>query len=136
MLVYFFGPKLLVCFCAGILQTSNPRIIEHPEDLYVGRNEPATLNCKVEGEPTPVVTWYRDGQLVVTANDSPTSHRMLLPNGQLFFLRVVRSKTGDSDIGVYYCNATNPETKVSVISRNASLKIAGRLALQLNRQLF
>ena len=73
---------------------SNPAIVEHPEDTYVARNDPVTLNCKAEGEPAPTITWYRDGQLVI-ANDNPTSHRMLLPNGQLFFLRVIRRGTGD-----------------------------------------
>ena len=63
---------------------SDPFIIEHPEDQYVVRNEPATFNCKAEGSPQPIVTWYRNGQLVVTANENPSSHRMLLPSGQLF----------------------------------------------------
>lgn len=111
---------------SGLHETSDPRIVEHPDDLYVGRNEPATLTCRAEGHPAPVFAWYRDGQPVTTVNDDPNVHRMLLPTGDLFFLRVARGKAGgvDSDIGVYYCNATNPETKVSVVSRNASLKIA------------
>ena len=104
---------------------SNPRIVEHPEDQYVNRNDPATLNCKAEGEPPPVITWYRRGQLVITANENPTSHRMLLPSGQLFFLRVQHSAKNLTDTGVYYCNATNPLTQVSAISNNATLELAG-----------
>jgi len=93
------------------LGSSKPRIVEHPDDVYVARNEPATLNCKAAGDPTPTIAWYRDGQPVVvvvvgfrcdvtgscdgqpvtTADDNPLSHRMLLPTGQLFFLRVVQS---------------------------------------------
>jgi len=110
---------------AGVFgQLSNPRIVEHPEDQYVAKNEPATLNCKAEGEPPPTITWYRRGQLVITANENPSSHRMLLPSGQLFFLRIQHTSKNQTDLGVYYCNATNPETRVSVISNNATLDIA------------
>ena len=104
---------------------TNPRITEHPDDQYVAKNEPATLNCKAEGDPTPVITWYRNGLPVVTANENPSSHRMLLPSGQLFFLRIIHNKNSRSDVGVYHCNATNPQTGVSVVSGNATLKIAG-----------
>jgi len=104
---------------------TSPRITEHPEDQYVAKNEPATLNCKAEGDPAPVITWYRNGQPVVTANENPSSHRMLLPSGQLFFLRIIHNKNSRSDVGVYYCNATNPETGANVISNNATLQIAG-----------
>lgn len=104
---------------------TNPYIIEHPEDQFVVPKEPAKLNCKAEGTPAPVITWYRNGQQVVTSTADGSSHRMLLPNGQLFFLRVVHNKNNRSDVGVYYCNATNPETHFSVISRNATLDIAG-----------
>ena len=109
-------------------QDSNPYIEEHPEDQYVQRHEPATINCKAGGEPPPLITWYRNGELVITANDNPSSHRMLLPNGQLFFLRVIHSRGNarTSDVGVYYCNATNPVTGASAISRNASLLIASK----------
>jgi len=119
----------LMCGCAGSLAVpdNNPRIVEHPEDVYVARNEPATLNCKAEGDPTPVITWYRDGQLVTTADDNPLSHRMLLPTGQLFFLRVVQSEPGRrSDDGMYYCKATNPVTGNSAVSREVSLSVAGQ----------
>ena len=105
--------------------STDPRITEHPEDQYVAKNEPATLNCKAEGNPTPVITWYRNGQPVVTANENPSSHRMLLPSGQLFFLRIIHNRNSKSDVGVYHCNATNPQTGVSVISNNATLQIAG-----------
>jgi len=101
--------------------------VEHPEDQYVVRTEPATLNCKAEGQPTPVITWYRDGLPVVTANENPSSHRMLLPSGQLFFLKVIHNKNSKPDVGTYYCNATNPETDFSVVSRSARLEIAGQL---------
>ena len=101
--------------------------MEHPDDVFVARKEPATLNCKAEGDPTPIITWYRDGHPVTTADDNPLSHRMLLPTGQLFFLRVVQSEAGGrrSDAGVYYCKATNPINGNSVISREASLSVAG-----------
>jgi len=51
---------------------------------------------------------------------------MLLPSGQLFFLRIIHNKNMKPDVGVYYCNATNPETRISVISKNATLEMAGQ----------
>ena len=106
--------------------------MEHPEDQFVAKNEPATLNCKAEGEPPPIITWYRNGLPVTTANENPSSHRMLLPSGQLFFLRIIHNKNSKPDVGVYYCNATNPETRVSVVSKNATLEIAGAFAVLIN----
>ena len=102
---------------------SNPRITEHPLDDYFAKNEPATLNCKAEGDPKPTITWYRNGKPVETNRENPISHRMLLDNGQLFFLRVIHSKNNHPDIGEYYCNATNSQG--SVISRTANIQIAG-----------
>jgi len=55
--------------------------------------------------------------------------------GQLFFLRVVQSSEPgvgrqggrrSSDVGRYYCKATNPVTGASVVSREASLSVAGQ----------
>ena len=38
---------------------------------------------------------YKDGQLVLTAPSSPKSHRVVLPTGSLFFLRVMQNKKED-----------------------------------------
>ena len=98
--------------------------MEHPTDDYVAKNEPAKLNCKAEGSPPPTITWYRNGERVVTSAENPSSHRMLLSNGQqLFFLRIIHNKNSKPDVGSYYCNATNVHG--SAISRNATLQLAG-----------
>ena len=56
------------------------------------RNEPVTLGCKARGSPAPEIEWFRDGRAVRTAPADPTSHRILLPDGSLFFLRAMQSK--------------------------------------------
>lgn len=54
-------------------------------DAIVPRHDPATLNCKAEGSPLPSVEWYKDGESLKV---DPGSHRIILPAGGLFFLKV------------------------------------------------
>ncbi|XP_033834158.1 roundabout homolog 1-like isoform X1 [Periophthalmus magnuspinnatus] len=103
-------------------EDSPPRIVEHPSDLIVSKGEPATLNCKAEGRPTPTVEWYKDGERVETDRENPRSHRMLLPSGSLFFLRIVHGRRSKPDDGVYVCVARNYLGQA--ISHNASLEVA------------
>ncbi|RXN13825.1 roundabout -like protein [Labeo rohita] len=102
-----------------------PRIVEHPSDLIVSKGEPATLNCKAEGRPTPTVEWYKDGERVETDRDNPRSHRMLLPSGSLFFLRIVHGRRSKPDEGSYVCVARNYLGEA--VSHNASLEVANIL---------
>ncbi|KAM9333815.1 roundabout homolog 1-like [Pholidichthys leucotaenia] len=99
-----------------------PRIVEHPSDLIVSKGEPATLNCKAEGRPAPTVEWYKDGERVETDRENPRSHRMLLPSGSLFFLRIVHGRRSKPDDGSYVCVARNYLGQA--ISHNASLEVA------------
>ncbi|KAK7905187.1 hypothetical protein WMY93_017794 [Mugilogobius chulae] len=104
------------------LEDSAPRIVEDPSDLIVSKGEPATLNCKAEGRPPPSIEWYKDGERVETDKDDPRSHRMLLPSGSLFFLRIVHGRRSKPDEGVYTCVARNYLGEA--VSRNASLEVA------------
>ena len=48
---------------------SPPRLLEHPSDVLVARDEPATLRCEAAtepGQPPPTVTWLKDGAEVRT----------------------------------------------------------------------
>uniref|UniRef100_A0A915AF13 Roundabout n=1 Tax=Parascaris univalens TaxID=6257 RepID=A0A915AF13_PARUN len=99
-----------------------PVITEHPLDVIVAKGEPAALNCAAKG-PDVQISWYKDGQRVITNKDETSSHRLILQTGALFLLRVNNGKSGkDADSGTYYCVAKNKYGEAR--SREASLKIA------------
>ena len=106
---------------APVTQEGIPRITEHPLNMTVARNEPVTLSCKAAGLPNPSIMWFRDGKPVKTAPEDPVSHRILLPDGSLFFLRAMQSKK-EQDGGVYWCVASNERGVAR--SHNATLDIA------------
>ncbi|CAG9563525.1 unnamed protein product [Danaus chrysippus] len=118
--------SLLGLFCLGRVEGGlsddymssgeAPYIIEQPLDVTVARHQPATLNCRAGGSPSPTIRWYKSGALVVS-----DTHRSLLPAGGLFFLRATHGRA-HSDAGVYWCEATNPYGTAR--SRNATLHVA------------
>lgn len=80
ILIQFITSFLLIFL---ILAFQLPRIVEHPSDTTVPKNEPLTMNCVAEGSPDPTISWFKDGaQLKVLP------HRLFLPQGGLFFLKV------------------------------------------------
>ncbi|XP_059728724.1 roundabout homolog 2 isoform X4 [Haemorhous mexicanus] len=118
-----FGFAFLQVYGSRLRQEDfSPRIVEHPSDVIVSKGEPTTLNCKAEGRPTPTIEWYKDGERVETDKDDPRSHRMLLPSGSLFFLRIVHGRRSKPDEGSYVCVARNYLGEA--VSRNASLEVA------------
>lgn len=54
-------------------------------DMVVPKNGPFTFNCKAEGNPKPSIHWFKDDHELKT---DALSHRMILPTGGLFFLKV------------------------------------------------
>lgn len=122
--MFFLCPCFYLAGSRARFEDSTPRIVEDPSDLIVSKGEPATLNCKAEGRPTPSIEWYKDGERVETDKDDPRSHRMLLPSGSLFFLRIVHGRRSKPDEGVYTCVARNYLGEA--ISRNASLDVASK----------
>lgn len=100
---------------AGVFSGKAPRIVEHPTDMMVMLHEPATLNCKSEGDPKPDVRWFRDGRPVDLAS---SVRKALLPDGSLLFLEATQGKR-DSDSGAYWCIATNSFGEAT--SRKANL---------------
>ena len=118
---------------AGTLRA--PRITEHPSDVIVAKNEPATLQCAADGTPPPTIEWYRDGELILSGHSASASaassaalgeskgHRILLLGGALFFLRVGHgTRRKENDAGVYWCVARNGAGTAR--SRNATLSVA------------
>eukprot|EP00094_Tigriopus_californicus_P011303 TCALIF_10910-PA protein Name:"Similar to ROBO2 Roundabout homolog 2 (Homo sapiens)" AED:0.22 eAED:0.24 QI:0/0.2/0/1/0.4/0.5/6/0/1001 len=113
----------MILFALVMLQPvhglSQPVITRHPTDITVVKNEPTTLECRVSGDPDPIVEWYKDGQLVHIDPEEPNP--MLLPDGSLFFLKAVHNKR-QQDGGVYWCVASNSQGVAR--SANATLQIA------------
>ncbi|XP_063167198.1 roundabout homolog 4 [Candoia aspera] len=95
-----------------------PQIVDHPSNLVVRKDQPATLNCRAAGNPAPTIEWYRNGKYVKTSKDDATVQPILLLDGSLFFLRLSQEK-GKSDEGVYHCLARNHLG--IAMSKNASL---------------
>ncbi|XP_053187787.1 roundabout homolog 1 [Scomber japonicus] len=98
-------------------QETPPRIVHHPSDVVVKVGNPATLSCRVEGNPKPTIEWLHNGLPLDT-----DSHLLLLSEGSLFFLSVGGSRRGQTQEGVYVCVAKN--SAGTATSRNASLYIA------------
>ncbi|XP_034035488.1 hemicentin-1 [Thalassophryne amazonica] len=67
-------------------------------NMTVILNQHTNLICDVIGSPTPIITWYKDGTLVLSSNNV-----QILDNGKN--LRLL--KAGPADAGSYTCQAVN-----------------------------
>ncbi|KAK2497109.1 hypothetical protein MC885_006689 [Smutsia gigantea] len=66
--------------------------------VLVRAGDKAVLNCETDSIPEPAVTWYKDGQPLVLAQQTPS-----LPGGQ----RLEIQDTQVSDKGLYSCKVSN-----------------------------
>ncbi|NWY01492.1 IGDC4 protein, partial [Nothoprocta ornata] len=73
------------------------RFFQQPESQAAEENGMARFECRIEGLPTPLITWEKDHVAV------PAEPRFItLPNGVLQIVDVQ-----ESDAGAYHCVATN-----------------------------
>ncbi|XP_069890339.1 hemicentin-1 [Dipodomys merriami] len=71
---------------------------DHVTNVSVLLNQLASLFCEVEGTPSPIITWYKDGIQVTESNTI-----QIVNNGKTLKL----FKTTAEDAGRYSCKATN-----------------------------
>ncbi|VDL89194.1 unnamed protein product [Schistocephalus solidus] len=81
-----------------------PVITEDPQDSFALRKKTLSLHCRAEGEPPPLILWYKNGRLVESFRDRPGTSNKVIKAEDLFFLSF-----DEEDEGVYYCNASNSE---------------------------
>ncbi|XP_067411664.1 immunoglobulin superfamily DCC subclass member 4 isoform X2 [Emydura macquarii macquarii] len=86
---------------AAVRISSLSRFFQQPESQTVEENGMARFECRIEGLPSPVITWEKD-QVAVPAE----SRFITLPNGVLQIVDV-----RESDAGTYHCVATNAARK-------------------------
>uniref|UniRef100_A0A8C8B7H7 Immunoglobulin superfamily DCC subclass member 4 n=1 Tax=Otus sunia TaxID=257818 RepID=A0A8C8B7H7_9STRI len=86
---------------AAVRFSTLSRFFQQPESQTVEENGMARFECRIEGLPSPVITWEKDSEAV------PAEPRFItLPNGVLQIVDV-----RESDAGAYHCVATNAARK-------------------------
>uniref|UniRef100_A0A663MXA1 Immunoglobulin superfamily DCC subclass member 4 n=1 Tax=Athene cunicularia TaxID=194338 RepID=A0A663MXA1_ATHCN len=86
---------------AAVRFSTLSRFFQQPESQTVEENGMARFECRIEGLPSPVITWEKDNEAV------PAEPRFItLPNGVLQIVDVQ-----ESDAGAYHCVATNAARK-------------------------
>uniref|UniRef100_A0A8C3V0P1 Immunoglobulin superfamily DCC subclass member 4 n=1 Tax=Catharus ustulatus TaxID=91951 RepID=A0A8C3V0P1_CATUS len=86
---------------AAVRFSTLSRFVQQPESQTVEENGMARFECRIEGVPSPVITWEKDHEAV------PAEPRFItLPNGVLQIVDVQ-----ESDAGIYHCVATNAARK-------------------------
>ncbi|XP_051484836.1 immunoglobulin superfamily DCC subclass member 4 isoform X4 [Apus apus] len=86
---------------AAVRFSTLSRFFQQPESQTVEENGMARFECRIEGLPSPVITWEKDHEAV------PAEPRFItLPNGVLQIVDVQ-----ESDAGSYHCVATNAARK-------------------------
>ncbi|GIY01936.1 hypothetical protein CDAR_81432 [Caerostris darwini] len=116
---------IFIGFLAGLFTStadgfSDFRFLVEPSDTIVINDKPALLNCSTVGNFTEI-KWKKDGTLLELLHED--DRRVVLPNGSLFFKKIIHSRTERPDEGLYQCIVTL-EGIGTILSREAKLQIA------------
>ncbi|KAA3676040.1 roundabout, axon guidance receptor 1 [Paragonimus westermani] len=85
-----------------IISPQKPKFEQSPKDSFPLRFKELLLKCQATGIPIPLITWYKDGEVLQTQRDRPGTSNRITNHGELFFLSF-----SIEDEGQYYCNASN-----------------------------
>ena len=94
--------------------------VDEPTDTVARKNEAVTLQCRVEGTPSPSnFTWVKDGRVIAV------DHRVRIKsNGALLINPVIHTRKNKPDVGEYQCFASG--SRGIVASRKVHLQVAGK----------
>lgn len=107
-------PTFHVMQCAAA--DDPPEIVERPKDVAVRSGGIAAFYCRARGEPTPQLSWRKNGRKV-----SPQSPRYLvIPQPSMSVLRIDSAKAGKDD-AKYECVAENGVGDAVVASATLSI---------------
>ncbi|KAM8952873.1 vascular endothelial growth factor receptor kdr-like [Pelodytes ibericus] len=87
-----------------VLEKVAPQVMQELEDGLVNSSSTLFLECRVNGTPTPNITWLKNGYVI-----KPASGITLLYNNSLIIERVKKD-----DEGLYECQATNEMGQVKM----------------------
>ena len=99
------------------------RFNTEPQDMVVfatdaaGNKSSLTLNCSASGNPSPNITWFREGM--------PLSNEMVNTNGTLLIMNITEGVDATRGGVSYHCTANN--TFGIILSRAANVSYACEL---------
>ncbi|ESO02132.1 hypothetical protein HELRODRAFT_65392 [Helobdella robusta] len=100
---------------------------EHPRDVNITIGEHLQLKCESDDRNKSQITWYHNNNLI----DGLRNKLLTIQDNH-----TLRSQSSNKPnhykqlSGVYYCIATNPETKSIFVSRNATVKFISQKILE------
>lgn len=78
-----------------------PYFLKSPQNITVHVGNTARLECSAKGQPSPIISWKKDGGDNFPAATERRMH--VMPADDVFFIVEVKPK----DMGLYTCTATN-----------------------------
>ena len=120
--MHFCSRHLIIFFLHLVIGTP-PRFIQVPEDMVVFATNAdmsrasLTLNCNASGDPSPTITWYRNGMSL------STNQRVIInANGTLRIANITENTDATRGGVSYHCTAHN--TFGTIRSRAANVSYA------------
>ncbi|XP_014667689.1 PREDICTED: twitchin-like isoform X2 [Priapulus caudatus] len=84
----------------SVLCGDGPQVIQELSDVNIAVGQKLLLKCKINGEPTPEIKWYKDGRELFDGRRFKLKYRDSIA-------QLMMDKVYDSEAGKYSCSGTN-----------------------------